>query len=140
MLTKLVFLLLFVCANAFAQTKVPAPQALPILSLTAPGSASMLVTKNGQCLWWYVDLGKFTPAHPNGFQLVVYCGTSPQMAIAGAFVETIRGSTDPLKTLQTMPQWKQMSAIHCPGLTCTADDPALAAIVADLNAVRNPTP
>lgn len=123
---------------ALAASLAGAQSGLPT-SLTAnvPGAAHYVVTDNGQCIFWFVYFDQFTPENQDGFELVAYCGVPSQMPLVGGRFNTIRFAANPLKSLQTFPsRVSGVTAIRCQrySLTCRADDPALAPIVADLNA------
>lgn len=124
-------LLLCLPLLAHAQT------ALPELTSNNPGSLHYLATKNGACVWWFVDKGKFTEADQLGYEMNLYCAAASEFSKVGGRLETIIKSANPLKSLQTLPNRVPVSKIRCPGLgKCTAEDPTLADLMADLNAAR----
>lgn len=126
---KLFLALLFVCSSAFAQTSLPSP------APTQPGAADHIVTKNGGCIWWYSYLPAFTPANQRGYELNAYCANVAEFSKIGGRLATIVNAADPLKSLQTLPKRITMTRLRCVE-RCTADDPALAAVVAEMNAAR----
>jgi hypothetical protein len=125
-------LLLALCGTAHAQT------ALPNLNPNAPGALHSFVNKNGACVWWFVDKGKFTEADQLGMELNAYCATPSEFAKIGGRVQTIVAAAEPLKSLQTLPsRISGMTKIRCPGLgKCAPDDAALLLVVKDLNDAR----
>lgn len=129
---KLLPILLALCGTAHAQTS------LPNLVPNTPGALHSFVNKNGACVWWFVDKGKFTETDQLGIELNAYCATTAEFAKIGGRVQTIIAAVDPLKSLQTLPsRISGMTKIRCPGLgKCTPDDAALLLVVKDLNDAR----
>lgn len=124
-------LALLIAAPAFAQSGLPHPDP------SHPGAASHIVTKNGACVWWYVYLPEFTPQNQLGIEFVAYCTAVSEFPKIGGRLQTIVNSAEPLKSLQTLRNRIAMSRITCPGMgACTAEDPALAPVVAEMNAAR----
>lgn len=114
-----------------------AQSALPHPDPSHPGAASHIVTKNGACVWWYVYLPEFTPQNQVGTEFVAYCTATSEFPKIGGRLQTIVNSADPLKSLQTLPKRIAMTRITCPGMgRCTAEDPVLAPVVAEMNAAR----
>ena len=80
------------------------------------------ITRNGAWVRWYCyDYARRQIAR------VAYVGTLPELSKVGARVQTIMKAADPLKSLQT-------AGSRFPILPLT--DPSLAAIVADMEAVK----
>lgn len=128
---KALIALLFAPVVAFAQTALPHPDP------NHPGGASHIVTKNGACVWWHVYLDTFTPQNQLGIEFVAYCTAVSEFSKIGGRLQTIVNSADPLKSLQTLPKRIAMSRITCQGIgRCTAQDPALAAVVEEMNQAR----
>lgn len=119
------------------------PSALPVLNdPNHPLAPYSFVSKNGACVWWYIDTGAFTPANQTGFEFAAYCANTTEFAKIGGRLQTIVSATDPLKSLQTLPnRIAGMSKLKCGGQAlfwpCATDNPALAAVVAEMNAVRD---
>lgn len=109
-----------------------AQSALPVAEAGAPGARHELLTRNGACVWWYI----YPQDRPT--ELAVYCAAVTEFAKIGGRLQTIVNAADPLRSLQTLPKRIAMSRIDCPrvGLVCTTTDPALQAVVADLNVAR----
>lgn len=129
---KLLPILLALCGVAHAQS------ALPTQTPDLPGSAYTLTSPNGSCIWWYVYKDRITPENQLGIEFVAYCAVPSEFSKIGGRVATIVKSADPLKSLQTLrSRVSGITNIRCPGMgRCTADDPALAPIVAEMNAAR----
>ncbi len=128
---KILAALLFAASTAHAQS------ALPNLTPDHPSAPYYLISKNGGCIWWYVDKGKFTETDQLGFEFVAYCATPAEFSKIGGRLATIVNSADPLKSLQTLPNRITLSKIRCPGMgKCTPDDATLGPIVAEMNAAR----
>lgn len=122
-------LLLLFCLSANAQTS------LPSRSPADPGAADHIVTKNGGCIWWYSYFPAFTPANQRGYELNAYCANVAEFSKIGGRLATIVNAADPLKSLQTLPKRITMTRLRCVE-RCSADDPALSAVVAEMNAAR----
>lgn len=129
-----ILLFLFALLPALAS----AQNALPNLDPTQPGAMDQVISKNGACVWWHVYLDRFTPQNQIGIELAVYCALPSEFPKIGWRVQTIVNAADPLRSLQTLPnRIAGMSRISCQGIgKCTAADPALAPIVAEMNAAR----
>lgn len=98
--------------------------------MTGPGSLHYHASKTGACVWYYSYTDTAT-------SLNVWCALTSEYPKIGGRVQTIVNSADPLRSLQTLRNRVPMTRISCPGLkACTADDPALAGLVAETNKAR----
>lgn len=124
---------MFLCwlAVAFALVSplsIQAQTSLP--NMTGPGSLHHYASKTGACVWYYTYTDTTT-------SLNVWCALNSEFPKIGGRVQTIVSAADPLKSLQTLRQRVPMTRISCPGLkACTAEDPKLAGLVAEMNAAR----
>lgn len=116
-----------VCTLAFSPS-IQAQATLP--NPTGPGSLHYHVSKLGACVWYYSYTDTATG-------LNAWCALTSEYPKIGGRVQTIVNAADPLKSLQTLRQRVPMTRINCPRLrVCAAEDPKLAALVAEMNAAR----
>ncbi len=121
---------LLLCGPVHAQT------ALPDMAPNSPGAMFHYISANGACVWWYVQRPAFTEQNQTAVEFNAYCASKAELPKIGGRVSTIVGAADPLKSLQTLRKRITMSRLVCSGLTCTTTDPALTAVVAEMNSAR----
>lgn len=98
--------------------------------MTGPGSLHYHGSKLGACVWYY----SYTETTVG---LNAWCALTSEYPKIGGRLQTIVNADDPLKSLQSLRNRVAMTRLTCPKLgACTAEDPKLSGLVAEMNKAR----